>query len=161
MRFIQRLRMPGLLSFPPDMDFFDLRSLNVLVGPNASGKSNFIETFELLRDFAGAVRASGGVSELLSKGSLASQPAALEDTDSWRCAEWTIESRYPWTPTSRTRTARCPTGTVASWICWSTCACERRHTPERTLRDIMRDISHSAQRRGLTPEKLRSILNEE
>ena len=32
---------------------------------------------------------------------------------------------------------------------------------ERTLRDIMRDISHSAQRRGLTPEMLRSILNEE
>ena len=32
---------------------------------------------------------------------------------------------------------------------------------ERTLGDIMRDISHSAQRRGLTPEMLRSILNEE
>ena len=32
---------------------------------------------------------------------------------------------------------------------------------ERTLRDIMRDISDSAQRRGLTPELLRSILNEE
>lgn len=82
MRFIQRLRMPGLLSFPPDMDFFDLQSLNVLIGPNASGKSNFIETFELLRalptDFAGAVRASGGVSELLWKGSLAPQPAVLD-----------------------------------------------------------------------------------
>ena len=82
MRFIHRLRMPGLLSFPPDMDFFDLQSLNVLIGPNASGKSNFIETFELLgalpTDFAGAVRASGGVSELLWKGSLASQPAALD-----------------------------------------------------------------------------------
>ena len=32
---------------------------------------------------------------------------------------------------------------------------------ERPLRDIMRDVSHSAQRRGLTPEMLRSILNEE
>ena len=32
---------------------------------------------------------------------------------------------------------------------------------ERTLRDIMREISQSAQRRGLTPEILRSILNEE
>ena len=32
---------------------------------------------------------------------------------------------------------------------------------ERTLRDIMRDISDSAQRRGLTPELLQSILNEE
>ena len=82
MRVIQRIRMPGLLSFPPEMDFFDLQSLNVLIGPNASGKSNFIETFELLRalptDLAGAVRASGGVSELLWKGSLAPQPAALD-----------------------------------------------------------------------------------
>lgn len=32
---------------------------------------------------------------------------------------------------------------------------------QRTLRDIMRDISDIAQRRGLTPEMLRSILNEE
>ena len=60
MRFIQRLRMPGLLSFPPDMGFFHLRSLNVLIGPNGSGKSNFIETLELLRatpsDFAAAIR---------------------------------------------------------------------------------------------------------
>lgn len=40
MQFIQRLRMGGLLSFPPDMDFFELQPLNVLIGPNASGKSN-------------------------------------------------------------------------------------------------------------------------
>ena len=32
---------------------------------------------------------------------------------------------------------------------------------DRTLREIMRDISQGAQRRGLTPEMLRSILNEE
>ena len=29
------------------------------------------------------------------------------------------------------------------------------------LRDVMRDISRSAQRRGLTPETLQSVLNEE
>ena len=56
MRFIQRIRMPGLLSFPPDMDFFDLQSLNVLIGPNGSGKSNFIETLELLRAIADGFR---------------------------------------------------------------------------------------------------------
>ena len=39
MQFIQRLRMGGLLSFPPDMDFFELQPLNVLIGPNASGKN--------------------------------------------------------------------------------------------------------------------------
>ena len=64
MQFIQRLRMGGLLSFPPDMDFFELQPLNVLIGPNASGKTNFIEVLELLRatptDFAAAIRDGGG-----------------------------------------------------------------------------------------------------
>ena len=82
MRIIQRLRMPGLLSFPPGMDFFDLQSLNVLIGPNASGKSNFIDTLELLHalpmDFAAAVREGGGAAEWLWKGGLQSSPAAVE-----------------------------------------------------------------------------------
>ena len=77
MRIIQRLRMPGVLSFPPDMDFFELQSLNVLIGPNASGKSNFIEVLGLLNalpvDFATAVRDGGGAAEWLWKGS--AQPA--------------------------------------------------------------------------------------
>ena len=81
MRFIQRLRMPGLLSFPPDMEFFDLKSLNVLIGPNGSGKSNFIETLELLRatssDFAAAVRDGGGAGEWLWKGANPRRPAEI------------------------------------------------------------------------------------
>ena len=81
MRFIQRIRMPGLLSFPPDMDFFDLQSLNVLIGPNASGKSNFIETLELLHatsvDFATAVRDGGGAGEWLWKGRDPRRPAEI------------------------------------------------------------------------------------
>ena len=40
------------------------------------------------------------------------------------------------------------------------CLREATHS-EGTLREIMRDISQSAQRRGLTPESLQSILNEE
>ena len=82
MRIIQRLRMPGLLSFPPDMEFFDLQSLNVLIGPNASGKSNFIDTLELLQalptDFAAAVRKGGGAEEWLWKGGFQSLPAVIE-----------------------------------------------------------------------------------
>ena len=82
MRVIQRIRMPGLLSFPPDMDFFDLQPLNVLIGPNGSGKSNFIDTLELLHalptDLAAAVREGGGAAEWLWKGSLQSLPAAVE-----------------------------------------------------------------------------------
>ena len=82
MRIIQRLRMPGLLSFPPDMGFFDLQSLNVLIGPNASGKSNFIEVLGLLSamplDFAAAVRDGGGAAEWLWKGCAQPAPATIE-----------------------------------------------------------------------------------
>ena len=82
MRIIQRLRMPGLLSFPPDMGFFDLQSLNVLIGPNASGKSNFIEVLGLLSamplDFAAAVRDGGGAAEWLWKGSAQPAPATMK-----------------------------------------------------------------------------------
>ena len=80
--FIQRLRMGGLLSFPPDMEFFELQPLNVLIGPNASGKSNFIEVLELLRstptDFAAAIRDGGGAQEWLWKGDYRSSPATIE-----------------------------------------------------------------------------------
>ncbi len=72
MRFIESLKLAGLLSFPPDMEPFELESLNVLIGPNGSGKSNLIEAFELLRalpaDFAMAASRAGGVRELIWKG---------------------------------------------------------------------------------------------
>ena len=82
MQFIQRLRMGGLLSFPPDMDFFELQPLNVLIGPNASGKTNFIEVLELLRatptDFAAAIRDGGGAAEWLWRGNDRQTPATIE-----------------------------------------------------------------------------------
>ena len=80
MQFIKRLRMGGLLSFPPDMESFELQPLNVLIGPNASGKTNFIEVLELLRaapvDFAAAIRDGGGALEWLWKGSGSKPPPA-------------------------------------------------------------------------------------
>jgi len=72
MRFVQRLKMHGLLSFPPDMEPIELHSLNVLIGPNGSGKSNVIEALELVRstptDFAAAIRDGGGAAEWIWKG---------------------------------------------------------------------------------------------
>lgn len=82
MPFIQRLGLQGLLSFPPGMEPFDLQPLNVLIGPNGSGKTNLIEAFELLRatptDFAAAIRAGGGASEWLWKGE---DPARMAKMD--------------------------------------------------------------------------------
>ena len=67
---IKSLRIKGMLSFQ-DVSL-DLRPLNVLIGPNASGKSNLIEIVALLqatsRDLAGFIRESGGITAWPWKG---------------------------------------------------------------------------------------------
>lgn len=82
MPFIERLGLRGLLSFPPDMEPIELRPLNVIIGPNGSGKTNLIEALELLRatptDFAAAVRAGGGVDEWLWKGENPAEVASID-----------------------------------------------------------------------------------
>ena len=71
-RFIQTIRLDNILSFGPNDKPFPLEPLNVLIGPNASGKSNLIETLSLLaaapRDLQGPIREGGGVHEWLWKG---------------------------------------------------------------------------------------------
>ena len=82
MQFIHRIRLKGLLSFPPDMESLDLQPLNVLIGPNGSGKTNLIEAFELLHatptNFAAAVRDGGGAEEWLWKGENPANAAELD-----------------------------------------------------------------------------------
>ena len=82
MQFIHRIRLRGLLSFPPGMEYLDLRPLNVLIGPNGSGKTNLIEAFELLgatpTDFASAVHNGGGAKEWLWKGEHPADTAELD-----------------------------------------------------------------------------------
>ena len=67
---LKSIKVNGLLSFR-DVEL-ELRPLNVLVGPNASGKSNLIEIMALLqavpRDLASFFRQSGGVSDWVWKG---------------------------------------------------------------------------------------------
>ena len=67
---IKSLHVKGMLSFQ-DMSI-DMRPLNVLIGPNASGKSNLIEIIALLqslpRDLASFIRQSGGISNWIWKG---------------------------------------------------------------------------------------------
>jgi predicted ATPase len=72
-RLIRTIRLRNLLSFGPASEEVELLGLNVLIGPNASGKSNFIEAIDVLRacpgDLEKHILASGGVTEWFWKGS--------------------------------------------------------------------------------------------
>lgn len=68
---LKSLKLSGLLSFAPDSPATELGPLNVLIGPNASGKSNFIEAVGLLRatpQNLGAALRDGGMQDWLWKG---------------------------------------------------------------------------------------------
>ena len=69
---LQQLTLQNLLSFGDTPCVVPLRPLNVLIGSNGSGKSNFIEAIGLLRaspkDIASPIRDGGGVSEWIWKG---------------------------------------------------------------------------------------------
>lgn len=77
-RLIHSLELRNLLSYGSEGTSLELEPLNVLIGPNASGKSNFIEAISLLaaapRDIREPIRRGGGVLEWLWKG--ADQPRA-------------------------------------------------------------------------------------
>ena len=71
-RFIESIRLDRILSFGPNEEAFELEPLNVLIGPNASGKSNLIEALSILhaapRDLQTPTREGGGVREWMWKG---------------------------------------------------------------------------------------------
>ena len=46
---MHRIKLENILSFGPEAQVLELKPLNVLIGPNASGKSNLIEVIGLLR----------------------------------------------------------------------------------------------------------------
>ena len=68
-----RIKLENLLSFGPDSPALELENLNILIGPNASGKSNLIEAISLLRatpmsaasrmDMRTVIGQGGGVAE--------------------------------------------------------------------------------------------------
>ena len=69
---ISHLTPKNFLSFGPDNAGIDLKSMNLFIGPNSSGKSNLIEAINLMRsapkEFRDVTRKGGGVSEWLWKG---------------------------------------------------------------------------------------------
>jgi len=68
---LRQISLKNVLSYK-NLPDFELRSLNVLIGANGSGKSNFLEVLGLLRaaprDLASALRQGGGLEEWRWKG---------------------------------------------------------------------------------------------
>ena len=84
-RFIRTIRLENILSYGPSSEEFPLEPLNVLIGPNASGKSNFIEALSLLaaapsKELQAPIRTGGGVSHWLWKGSSRLGTATMDVT---------------------------------------------------------------------------------
>jgi len=81
-RLIHRLKIQDFLSYGSEGVDIDLQPLNVLIGPNASGKSNLIEAFGVLRatptDLPAYFRERGGVSEYVRRGPVSSGRATIE-----------------------------------------------------------------------------------
>lgn len=83
-RLIRTIKLHNFLSFGPSAPEIELKSLNVLIGQNASGKSNLIEAIGLLRaaatDITIPIREGGGVVEWLWKGSERSPIVEIDGT---------------------------------------------------------------------------------
>lgn len=93
---LDSLHLKGFLSFGPASEPVKLTNLNVLIGPNGVGKSNFIEALELLHatptDFSGAIRLGGLPSDWVWHGDKVASRARIEATLS--AVDKTPELRY-------------------------------------------------------------------
>lgn len=82
MRLLEELKLTNLLSFGQDSQPVSLGPLNVLIGANGSGKSNFLEAIGLLKsaptELVVPVREGGGVRDWLWKGAEKPATATLE-----------------------------------------------------------------------------------
>ncbi len=80
--FIAEVTLEGFLSFGPGSGPLVLAPLNVLIGPNGTGKSNLVEAFSVLRavprDLPLPIRQGGGVKEWIWRGEPQASQAALE-----------------------------------------------------------------------------------
>jgi predicted ATPase len=102
--FLRSLKLTNFLSFGPQSPDIELTPLNVLIGPNACGKSNFIEALELLHatptDVSDAIRIGGTAGEWLWKGAsgpgtpwTADRPADSAGAWLWGAKPAVIEAR--------------------------------------------------------------------
>lgn len=79
---IRNLKVSGLLSFGPKGIDIPLENLNVLIGPNGSGKTNLLEVLSLLKasptNLPEPIKEMGGVREWLWKGNPPAKEARIE-----------------------------------------------------------------------------------
>jgi predicted ATPase len=73
-RLIEKIRLRNILSFGDQGEEIELQPLNIIIGQNASGKSNLVDVISFLRDLwrgenlASSISRSGGINEWLWKG---------------------------------------------------------------------------------------------
>ena len=83
-KFIETISLQNILSYGTSDKPFPLEPLNVLIGPNASGKSNLIEALSLLqaapRDLQAPIRLGGGILDWIWKGRCGMLPATVNVT---------------------------------------------------------------------------------
>lgn len=81
-RFIHSLQLQNFLSYGSEGEKIELQPLNVLIGSNASGKSNLIEAIGVLKatptDLVAPIRQGGGISDFLWKGEKGIPTAKIE-----------------------------------------------------------------------------------
>ena len=79
---IQSIKLTNFLSFGSESEQIELRPLNIIIGSNGSGKSNFLEAFDLLKNapsnIVKPIREGGGISDWVYKGSDNSTDAVLD-----------------------------------------------------------------------------------
>jgi predicted ATPase len=82
--FIKQLQLTNFLSFGPASSAIELRALNLLIGPNGTGKTNLVEAIAVLQaapgDLAAPIRSGGGVAEWLHRGDSVATEAKIEVT---------------------------------------------------------------------------------
>lgn len=83
-KFIETISLENILSYGTGAEPLSLEPLNVLIGPNASGKSNLIEALSLLqaapRDLQAPIRLGGGIRDWMWKGGRGIVPAIVNVT---------------------------------------------------------------------------------
>jgi predicted ATPase len=79
---IKSIKLTNFLSFGSEKNEVELRPLNIIIGTNGSGKSNFLEAFDLLQylpsNIGIPIREGGGFSDWLYKGTRNTPNATLD-----------------------------------------------------------------------------------